>query len=323
MKLVLFLIVSSFEIEFRLEFGHYGRLLGLIDLDKSSNEKIWSTVCHTKYTGKKIKSNSMLKMIADDTCNTIDSSMNPITKSRVKLITTADASTLPPKLSRISQGEVLFPQSIGKFKCRNEKSSKVSTPLNAYLSSCQRKPSDCGTVSRRTGDIMIECNPPNVINTSSSWSEWTSWTDKCNSDYGAISERWRNCSVGNVPVPVYHCKFNSDDKWIETRKPICPQYNDYDESDVDYGDSSYSLSFDDYSEAPTQVINLDIEEKSPEVTFGTITRKKKNITFEVEFTDDEDLTEASGESIGLDSENEAISHFKYNLFLFILFPFII
>ena len=58
-------------------------------MDESSNEKIWSTVCHTKYTGKKIKSNSMLKMIADDTCNTIDSSMNPITKSRVKLITTA------------------------------------------------------------------------------------------------------------------------------------------------------------------------------------------------------------------------------------------
>ena len=82
----------------------------------------------------------------------------------------------------------MFPQSIGKFKCRNEKSSK--SPLNAYLSSCQRKPSDCGTVSRRTGDIMIECNPPNVINTSSSWSEWTSWTDKCNTDYGPISERF-------------------------------------------------------------------------------------------------------------------------------------
>jgi len=62
-------------------------LLGLVDSD---GFKMWSTICHTKYySSKKIKNSGFIQTVADETCNKLDSSINPDTNSKVMYIATA------------------------------------------------------------------------------------------------------------------------------------------------------------------------------------------------------------------------------------------
>ena len=92
--------------------------------------------------------------------------------------------------------------------------------------------------------------------------------------------------------------FNSDDQWIETRTPTCPEIDFGSDSSSSSSSSrfnyyiledklllTFSFDFDD-SEAP-QVIEVDyttIDKIKKVKTYGKISKVKKNITAEVRDT---------------------------------------